>query len=165
MRYTEYGVTMLERRRTLVATVSLMVAYLIESPLAKGMERQTLLTYVQQEKAAELNEYVGRFEYKDLIEAYNKNPQNIKSAILSGYHVKFVTLGGVKNLLGMKFALEEEKDFEVVDDKVLDIPLTKAQFAVVEEMLSSNWELESTADSNGGFSVNILPKSYEEKRG
>lgn len=55
MRYTEYGVTMLERRKTLVATVSLMVAYLIEAPLAKGMERQTLLTYVQQEKAAELN--------------------------------------------------------------------------------------------------------------
>lgn len=148
----------------MIATVSLMEAYLIESPLAKGMERQTLLTYVHQEKTEKLNEYVGRFEYNDLIEAYNKNPQNITSAILFGYQVKFVTLGGVKNLLGMKFALEEEKDFAVEEDRVLNIPLTKEQFTVVEEMLSSNWELQSTAASNGSFLVNILPKSYEEKR-
>lgn len=149
----------------MIAKVSLMVAYLIESPLAKGMERQTLLEYVQQEKAAELNDFVRRFEYNDLIEAYKENPENITSAIQSGYQVKFVTLGGVKNLLGMKFALEEEKDFEATKDSVLNIPLTKNQFAIVREMLSSNWELQTTLTDNGNFFVDILPKPYTEKRG
>ncbi|HLR54111.1 MAG TPA: hypothetical protein VK078_05230 [Pseudogracilibacillus sp.] len=147
------------------ATVSLMVAYLIESPLARGMERQTLLEYVQQEKTAELNDFVRRFEYKDLIEAYKENPENIASAIQFGYQVKFVTLGGVKNLLGMKFALEEEKDFKATENSVLNIPLTQDQFAIVKEMLSSNWELQTTIASDDGFFVNILPKTYTEKRG
>src|SRR5699024_8246142 len=113
-----------------------MVADLVESAVGRGMERHTLVEYVQQEKTGELNDFVRRFEYKDLIEAYKENPENIASAIQFGYQVKFVTLGGVKNLLGMKFALEEEKDFKATENSVLNIPLTQNQFAIVKEMLS-----------------------------
>src|SRR5699024_5252681 len=124
----------------MTVALTLMEAYLIETPLAKGMNKEVLLNHLQAGEADALDEFVGQFDYEDLVQAYRNKKEVITNAIQSGYKIKFVSIDGIRRLLELKFDLNAETDFKMHEDKVIGIPLKEAQFLEFENMLSSNWK-------------------------
>lgn len=125
----------------MTAAITLMEAYLIETPISMGMDKKTLLAHLDASESEKLEAFVGEFDYKEFVQAYQEQKDRLTAAIQTGYAITFVSITGIKRLLELKFGLDGEKDFETCDDKVLHIPLNRQQLAVFEKMLSPNWRV------------------------
>ncbi len=139
----------------MAVSITLWEAYLIETPLAKGMSSSTLLGHVKQGNSQAINSFDNTFDYSDLIEAYQKDPEKIEEAIHSGYTIKFVSINGIKRLLHLKFNLEEGKDYAMEDEKLTNILLDEKQFKVFKKILSPNWHVDRTQMEQGYYNVNV----------
>lgn len=121
--------------------ISMWEAYLIETIHSKGMPNSEVLTHVKNGDSEALNSFDDTFDYGDLVEAYKKDSATIEEALLSGYKVKFVTKPGVKRLIGLKFGFEEGVDYQIIDDKFVNLRFNQDQLANFETMLSPNWQI------------------------
>lgn len=140
----------------MAVAITLWEAYLIETPLAKGMSASTLLGYLQKNDSQSIHSFDDTFDYADLISAYKKNPTKIEEAIQSGYTIKFVSIYGIKRLLHLKFGLGEGKDYEMKKDKLIGIPLNEEQLGIFKELLSPNWHVSSKEMGRDSYLVDVL---------
>lgn len=131
----------------MAVSITLMEAYLIETPLSKGMSIESLLDAIQHENITAIIAMDDSLEYGELIEAAKKDPERIQAAIQSGYSIKYVSKYGIERLLKLKFDLESGKDYEIDDNKFSHVPLEENAVSVLETMLSSNWRIVNRAES------------------
>lgn len=140
----------------MTAAITLWEAYLIETPLAKGLDADRLLAYVVAGDRKELNAFDDTFDYDDLIESYKKDPETIETAIKSGYTVKFISIHGIKRLVRLKFGLIENEDYVVQnEEKLIGIPLNEEQLHMLKEFLSPQWHVDVNEEKQGSYEVNV----------
>lgn len=116
-------------------------AFMVETLLAKGMERQTLINLLKAKDAETLNNFDDTFDYHELITAAETAFDNLTQAVQVGYTIKFVSKFGIKRLLGLKYGLEEGIDYQMADDRFDNLTLTAPQLAEFKAMLSPNWKV------------------------
>ena len=148
----------------MTVAITLMEAYLIETPLAAGMSKESLLKHLQQGEAETLNKFVGQLDYHELIEGFHEREAVITEAIQSGYTIKFVSIAGIERLLELKFNIYGGKDFEVHENMVIGIPFNNAQLTDFEKMLSPNWKVYTTEREEGTYKVNVVHNTAEQKQ-
>ncbi|WP_026907324.1 hypothetical protein [Paucisalibacillus globulus] len=134
----------------MIASITLWEAYLIESLRSRGMDNATLLNCIEKNDIKTLNDFDDAFDHTDLI--LNNNTDAIKLAINYNYKVKFITINGVKNLMGMKFDLVAGRDFQMDETKFYNVPLTNEQMKTLDTMISPLWKM-----------VNVLPEDVKVK--
>lgn len=141
----------------MTVSITLWEAYLLESLRSKGMDNETILTYIEQQDIQALNEFDKSFDHTDLI--MTENLATIKQAIFSDYKVKFITVNGLKNLLNMKFGLQAGKDYEVDNSRFSNIPFSNDQLKTVETMISPIWKIMNITHKNDDVLADIIHAS------
>ncbi|MBB6444051.1 hypothetical protein [Bacillus benzoevorans] len=128
-----------------VNKISLPVVYKIETVRSKGVSNQELLAKLESGDVSSWSDYNSNFDFSELVELYQKDPEQFKSMIEIGYAVKFVTLPGIKNILKLKFGLLEEQDYESTETGITGLQVNDEQYAAIKQMLSKNWKIEELA--------------------
>lgn len=143
-------VRMYGRLMLMTASITLMEAYMIETLLQKGMEVPTIIKKLKKGDVEDLNTFDGSFDYDDLLQAYHKDPENMKQAIEGDYKIKFISVYGIKQLLQLKYDLNEEKDYKREGNKFLFIPLDEVQLKSFHTLLSPHWKIERVGNNEAG---------------
>ncbi|SES66016.1 hypothetical protein SAMN05216389_101290 [Oceanobacillus limi] len=140
----------------MTTAISLWETYMIETLIAKGMARETLITTIKNEDVEALNNFDDSFDYADLIEASKKAPGNIEQAIESGYTIKYVSKFGIKRLLGLKFSLQEGTDYQMEDATFYNVRVTEDQLSTLKQMLANHWKVEHVRTDEDDHFVHII---------
>lgn len=142
--------------KPVITAITLMEAYLLETPLSKGMSKQELISLIEQGNSEKLNSFDDTFDYANLINAYEKSPSTIKNAINSGYTIKFISINGINRIIQLKFGLKEGIDYELRLDKVIGIPLTKEELSTFKQILSPQWHIITHEKDKDAYEVDVL---------
>ena len=125
--------------------LSLPTVYKIETVRSKGVSNEELLAKIETGDVSSWSEYNSNFDFNELVELYNNNPEEFKSIVENGYAVKFVTLPGLKNLLKLKYGMLEERDYQPTETGISGLQVDEDQYAAIKQMLSKNWKIEELA--------------------
>jgi hypothetical protein len=138
-------------------SITLWEAYLIESLRSKGMDNRTLLRFIEKSDIEALNDFDNSFDHTELI--VTNNSTAIKLAIESNYKVKFISINGIKNLMGMKFGLKEGKNFQMTETKFHDVSLSNEQMKILHTMISPLWLMVNVRSELSNNVVDIVHSS------
>ncbi|WP_042143636.1 hypothetical protein [Paucisalibacillus sp. EB02] len=148
----------------MTASISLWETYLIETLRSKGMSSANLLEHLKNEDSKGLNELDDSYDYTELISASKKDFSNLEQAITSDYTIKYVSVYGIKNLLGLKFGLHEGQDYQMEDTKFYGVSLPSGQVKTLETMLIHQWRLVNRKTINQDLiQVDIVHKTEISK--
>lgn len=116
------------------------IMLMLEAVRAKGLTNEEILRDVEHKEAAYFEPFGrGIPDWATFIEFARGNSEKFKQALEKGYQVGFLTFGGLKTLLNIKFNLTGEKDYELGSDHVQQVPLTSEQLDALKSILSNNW--------------------------
>ncbi|WP_054707258.1 hypothetical protein [Bacillus sp. JCM 19041] len=138
-------------------------AFMVETLLAKGMSKQTLIQHIKNEDANALNAFDQTFNYSDLIQTAQKIPKTLLEAVETGYTIKFVSNFGIKRLLGLKFGFEDGVDYHMSETRFNGLTLSENQLHVFQQMLSPNWKLFSEKNKQEKYDVAIIHATAVEQ--
>lgn len=128
--------------------ISILEAILIESLKSNRMDEETILHHLRNDDAEALNNFDDTLDYGYLLEVYRTDPEAIEHAIVASYRIRFVTRGGLTNLLRLKFDLLEERDFELGQAEFIFPSISHTLLDEIAELLSANWKVEKLEQVN-----------------
>ncbi|MGV3488751.1 MAG: hypothetical protein ACO1OC_09235 [Tuberibacillus sp.] len=120
--------------------VSQMTAILLERARRFGVEDKEIIANMDSNdtsifKKAESEDYV----YKEFFTYAKEQGEDLQTAILAGYQMKYNTQGGLRTWLFNRFGLIPEVDYEAEEGKALNISLALADAKLLYEALAVNW--------------------------
>lgn len=128
--------------------ISLMEAYIIETLKGHGISLEETERRIAEDQLAEWQE-----QFKmDFTLLKKLEPQQLRAAFSGKYRVKFVTINGLKNLLRMRFDIQDIH-YKEVENGLLNLSINKTIEEQIRGMLSSNWTITRTGDE-----ISILVK-------
>lgn len=145
----------------MTAAITLMEAYLIETPISKGMKPERLLKHVRAGDVAEIQAVDEKLSYEDLHAAYEADPERLTAAMTTGYTIKFVSLTGIERLARLKFGLAAGNDYTIQEDRIIGMPLSENELAALKQILSPNWHVCSEKTVGGQYQVDILHQTVK----
>lgn len=122
--------------------VTLMEAYMIETLRSKGMSNIELVTELEQKNTNSLKSMDPNYDYTDLITLYERDKKAFTSILTDGYEVKFVTMGGLKGLLELKFGKIATRDYTLTDKGMEHLEIEAEDLQVLNQFLSKNWTIQ-----------------------
>lgn len=126
-----------------VNAITLMEAYIIEN-LRKIDVTDEELIEINDESIKEWEKRNDNFDYHDLKKLAEENQTDYQSIVKDGYKVKFLTLNGLVNLIGLKFNKKRDTDFTVHENGIASLKIAPTELLKVRQMLSANWNLIET---------------------
>lgn len=69
----------------------------------------------------------------------------LTSALKDGYSISFPTFNGVRNLLHLRFGIEEGRDYVVDDKSVQGLKADETTAAILRTMFEPLWKVESNS--------------------
>ncbi|WP_374720848.1 hypothetical protein [Peribacillus tepidiphilus] len=145
--------------------ISVHLALLIESVRANGIDQEEMLHLLEKRDYSRFQEVLeGLSDWEELGEFYHNDPSTCKRAILEGYQVKFLTKGGLKSFLKVKYHLEAGKDFEEAESALHGIHLLSADLETLRSALSINWTIvEEDFDEEKAVHVIRIEQTYKNQ--
>lgn len=128
------------------------VALKTELALALGLSTDELLKLIDREEWSRLPELPeGRGTWEGWIDFARNSASQLKSALLEGYRISYTTIGGVRQLLEIKWGLEAGKDYTAGENYAAGVPLAEEQVAQLQQLITVPWEIaaEQAADLPG----------------
>src|SRR5690625_4713180 len=113
--------------------ITLMEAYLIEILRSNDVSKNDILQAVENKKVTKFQTYHKDFDFTLLYELQ----KNLKDILIKGYQVKFLTLSGLKNLLRMKYDIEEGNDYDTKVTRIEKHILTKKEYKDIKKRIST----------------------------
>ncbi|MCG5102209.1 hypothetical protein [Oceanobacillus alkalisoli] len=135
--------------------ISLMEAYLIETLRRNDVTNEDIMAQIESGDITAWSKSFPKFDFTQLVKLANKDLEQFKKVLSEGYEVKFVTFNGLKNLLRLRFGIEEEKDYELNEKGIHQLVLEPKQLTSVKQMLSKNWKVEEIEQQGDKVIVNI----------
>ncbi|MBD7984519.1 hypothetical protein H9649_08005 [Sporosarcina sp. Sa2YVA2] len=124
--------------------ITLMDAYVIETLRSKGMSNEQLIMDLEQKNLDALKNINANYDYNDLLTLYEQDKSAFTSILTDGYEVKFVTMGGLKGLLELKFDKIADRDYTLTDKGIEHLEMEEHQLHVLNQLLSRNWTIEQS---------------------
>lgn len=124
--------------------ITLMDAYVIETLRSKGMSNEQLIMELEQKNLDALKNINANYDYNDLVTLYEQDKSAFTSILTDGYEVKFVTMGGLKGLLELKFDKIADRDYTLTDKGIEHLEMEEHQLHVLNQLLSRNWTIEQS---------------------
>ncbi|MEO4055191.1 hypothetical protein [Solibacillus sp. CAU 1738] len=117
--------------------ISMMEAFIIESLKTKYDYEQV----EQQLNTRDLSLFKDFNVDLTLIQKlYDNNPTELKEAYTNTYTVKFLTINGLKNILRLRYGLNEE-NYDVQEFGLYGITVDTDTEKAISSILSSNWKI------------------------
>lgn len=135
--------------------LSLWEAYQVETLRSKGMDNDTLLEALKENNLELFTRVDDSFDYQELIDAADGNAETFQEAIQAAYTVKFLSTYGIKNLLKLKYNLEDGVDYKMNEYRFDGLDLNKDQIHELQILVSSQWHVLEQLDKNGNNSVSV----------
>lgn len=121
--------------------ISLLEAYIIETLKGYGISLEEIERRIAEDQLAEWQQQF-KFDFSVL----KKMDANLlQNAFAGRYRVKFVTINGLKNLLRMRFDIQDIH-YKEVESGLLNLSIDKTIEEQIRNMLSSNWTVTRTGD-------------------
>ncbi|MBB6673584.1 hypothetical protein [Cohnella nanjingensis] len=123
----------------------------LEMMLARGLSPAEALALIRRGDAAALGERVNpELNWEGFVVYAQANDDRIAAALQDGYAFPFLTIGGMKNLLSIKFGLAEERDYRYAEGRIEGLRLTADDLAAFRRMVPSYWQFALTEAESGG---------------
>jgi hypothetical protein len=122
--------------------ISLMEAYIIETLKGYRISLEEVERRIEEDHLADWQEQF-KFDFTLLKEM---EPQKLRDAFSGKYRIKFVTINGLKNLLRMRFDIQDIH-YKEVDNGLLDLSVDETIEKQIGSMLSSNWTVTRTGNN------------------
>ncbi|BBH22945.1 hypothetical protein Back11_42900 [Paenibacillus baekrokdamisoli] len=140
----------------------------LERLLAHGLAPSEILGLLQSGSEAELAECVtSEVNWERLLTYAKENWQTIEYAVLHGYSFPFITIGGIKSLLAIKFLKLEERDYRFTGHRVEGLQLNTPEYERLRGMVPLYWNFIRTDADPSSDNVEItirlensMPSSY-----
>ncbi|MCY9660051.1 hypothetical protein P5G65_04225 [Paenibacillus chondroitinus] len=117
----------------------------LEMISAKGYLKTEITEIVVRYKEAELKELVrSDVDWKGFVTYRDEHLETLLSAINDGYQFSFITFGGIKNLLAIKFNKLEGADYDIVESSFLNLTLSPEQFQLLRFLVPNHWNMSLT---------------------
>jgi hypothetical protein len=137
-------------------TLALNHALMIEMIRKHGYSNGDLLALLEKGSSDEFAPFgEGIPDWQTLIDFYRMNTEKMTNAIQSGYRISFLTKGALKSLLGIKFDLQENADFEDSGVSVENLTLSTNQLNELQEVISCNWKIIEESQNEGMHHLKI----------
>ncbi|PAD38378.1 hypothetical protein [Terribacillus sp. 7520-G] len=133
-------------------TISQAEAYQIERIVHSGLGREQTAELIEAGDVSTIQQSYPKADPEMLQEQKNK----LAAALKDGYSISFPTFNGVRNLLHLRFGLEEDKDYVTEDKTIRGLKADEAAAAILRTMFEPLWKVER----NGGqLSITHISKS------
>lgn len=122
--------------------LTLMEAYMIELLRNQGVTDEEIIRKSLSKEVTEWRKYNEQFDFEQLAHLAQKDEANFVSMINNGYRIKFLTFPGLQRMLSMKFGLEKDQDYTLVENGVTNVKVSEEQLNEIEKVLSLNWKIK-----------------------
>lgn len=129
-------------------SVTLPIAYMIETLRSNGVSNEKLLIQIKQKDISPWEELESPFDFNELVKLYDQNQNTFNSIILDGYTVKFVTMRGLQTLLKLRFDKISERDYQLTNKGITQLRIEEHQLTTLKQMLSRNWIISESGSQN-----------------
>lgn len=123
--------------------ISLMEAYLIES-LRPNYSYEQVAAQFENKDLSLFEEMQSDFSL--LQQLYDTDKALFKEAYTTSYQVKFLTINGLKNILRMRFGIDESQ-YELQEFGTYNVPANVETEKEIAALVSSNWKIERNGDT------------------
>lgn len=126
--------------------ISMMEAYMIELLKNHPYTFEQVKHYIENDELHILTDTYN-IDAASLKVLLNENKQEMEQAFAGDYQVKFVTINGLKNLLRMRFQINEDR-YELLPEGngLQDLQVDSITEQLIRGMLSSNWKVERNGE-------------------
>jgi len=122
----------------------------LETMFAKGFRAEEALQLIRRNDPAELREKVDpEAAWESFLEFANAHPETIEAAVRDGYRFPFLTIGGLRSLLSIKYNKKEDRDYRVRDNRVEQLFLTRSELASLRRLAPNHWRILERAAEDG----------------
>jgi hypothetical protein len=138
----------------------------IELIRAGGLTDLEALKVLQEgDKETLVSRVSGEISWDGFLEYAKEEWLTVKTAIANGYRYKFLTIGGLKDLLSIRFGREAERDYTFDGGVVEGLRLAPEEYEALRGYLAVNWSLTVTAPAgeNGRVEVRLKHTQPEEQ--
>ncbi|MFC5652679.1 hypothetical protein ACFPYJ_26885 [Paenibacillus solisilvae] len=117
-----------------------LYALQLERLLAHGLAPSEILELLQTGSEDELAERVNpEVKWERLLTYAKENRAAIEAAVLHGYSFPFITIGGLKSLLAIKFLKLEERDYRFTGQRIEGLQLNPPEYERLRVMVPLYW--------------------------
>lgn len=119
-----------------------LYALQLERMIAHGLSANKIMDLLRAgaESEAELTEAVDpNVKWERLLTFAQDNLQLMESAVSDGYRFPFITIGGIKNLLAIKYRKREGADYRFPGDRIEGLRLNGAELELLRSMIPTYW--------------------------
>ncbi|GIP41223.1 hypothetical protein J31TS4_45030 [Paenibacillus sp. J31TS4] len=112
----------------------------LEMIRAKGYTSEQIVALLGKDSAEALREQVGQEgNWDGFLDYVREHRGEVETALTTGYRFKFLTIGGVRSLLTIRFGKEEGKDFRFGGMFLEDVRLCPEELAELRELVPRHW--------------------------
>lgn len=143
-----------------ISTLNLMDAYMIETLFSKGLKKEAFIQALKEDSLKQIVQFDDSFDYTRLIDSVKGNETVFEEAIENCYRVSYLTIGGLKNLLRLKYGFEEGVDFNLYEQKLQGLSVSENQLKEIKALVGIVWIVEETSvNSDETTTISILHTS------
>jgi hypothetical protein len=115
----------------------------IEMIRAKGFSDRELLALLEQSDSAELLAKVdAELNWDNFLDYVGEHWDTVKTAVLDGYQFSFISIGGIKNLLSIRFKKVEDQDYRFDGTCIEQLKLSNADLRLFRSLVpSTHWNI------------------------
>ncbi|MFS0562256.1 hypothetical protein AB1K91_16075 [Terribacillus sp. 179-K 1B1 HS] len=126
----------------MTTTISQAEAYQIERIVHSGLGREQTAELIE---SGNISAIQGSYPKADP-EMLQEQKSKLTAALKDGYSISFPTFNGIRNLLQLRFGLEEDKDYTTDDKTVRGLKADEATIAILRMMFEPIWKVEKSSD-------------------
>jgi hypothetical protein len=117
----------------------------LEMLRAKGYSKTEMIEIAVGYNEAEFKELIhSEVDWKGFMTYRHEYKETLVSAIKDGYQFSFITFGGIKNLLAIRFNKLEDADYDIVESTFRNLTLSSEQFQLFRSLVPNHWKMSLT---------------------
>lgn len=149
------------------ASLPQLYALRLEMIRAKGIQGAELVELLERKDAAELQQRVNpELQWDGFVEYLQEHLDEVKQALSEGYRFKFMTVGGLRSLLEIKFGLRAEQDYVFDNNRFAGVRLHREDYQQLRALAPDYWEiLMDKEDPDTGILEMRIVHKYADNSG
>lgn len=140
-----------------IPTITLMDAYMLETLFSKGIKKEAFIQAMKEKTIDQYAEFDDSFDYTRLSSSVEGKESLFEEAVRNQYTISYLTIGGLRNLLKIKYGFNDSGDYMLYDQKLEDLTIRTDQLEEIKTLVQSAWSvLETGKNPDGSVTISIL---------
>lgn len=114
----------------------------LETIRAKGYSDEEIIALLERSGSTDLKRLIDpELDWREFAEFAALHPGTVRAAVAQGYRFKFITAGGIHNLLRIRFNLLSGPDYHFDGFRFSGLKLTRQDYDLLKNMIPEHWSL------------------------